>query len=123
MDTVGNLEPATGLARIMIYSLSFDIGLRLALLLEKTHSYLKISFYKIIIEIYFHHFLLCITKSIFGHRARKITFSVSKTLIKVMIYYQSISSLPLHMTDVPDSLLHNLASKKNMHTGYYNLLY
>ena len=34
-----------------------------------------------------------------------------------MIYYQSISSLPLHMTDVPDTLLHNLAFKKNMHTN------
>ena len=34
-----------------------------------------------------------------------------------MIYYQSISSLPLHMTDVPDTLLHNLVFKKNMHTN------
>ena len=39
-----------------------------------------------------------------------------------MIYYQSISSLPLHMTDVPDSLLHNLAFNKNMHTNDLYLL-
>ena len=76
-------------------------------------SYLKISFHKIIIEIYFHHFLLFKLNPSGVIEQEKSRFQCQKILIRAMIYYQSISSsCPLHMTNFPKNLLHSLIHKK-----------